>query len=80
MSQELVLIGFVLLFVAIILILVGSVLGAEKSGGKVEWSVGGFIGPIPFGWASSPEMLKWTMAITTIVLVAFVLILFLKLS
>ncbi len=66
--------GFVLLIVAVILIITGSLLGAEKSG-KVEWSVGGFIGPIPFGWASSPEMLKWTMLVSVLLVVFLALVL-----
>ena len=74
MSQELVMAGFVLLIVAVILIITGSLLGAEKSG-KVEWSVGGFIGPIPFGWASSPEMLKWTMLVSVLLVVFLALVL-----
>ena len=74
MPQELVLAGIILLFIALVLIIVGSVLSAEKEERKIEVGIGGFIGPVPFGWASSPDMLKWIMVITAIVMIGFVLI------
>ena len=74
MPQELVLAGIILLFIALVLIIVGSVLSAEKEGRKIEVGIGGFIGPVPFGWASSPDMLKWIMVITAIVMIGFVLL------
>ena len=77
MSQEMVLAGFALLVVALILIIAGSLLDNEKSG-KIEWSVGGFIGPIPFGWASSPGMLKWTVLISAVLMIFLVIFLFLR--
>ena len=74
MPQELVLAGIILLFIALVLIIVGSVLSAEKEERKIEVGIGGFIGPVPFGWASSPDMLKWIMVITAIVMIGFVLL------
>ncbi len=78
MPQELVLAGIILLFIALVLIIVGSVLSAEKEERKIEVGIGGFIGPVPFGWASSPDMLKWIMVITAIVMIGFVLVTFFK--
>jgi len=64
--------GVVVLFIGIILIVLGSVLGTEK--GKVEVGFGGFIGPIPFGWASDPKMLKWIILASVVFFVGFILL------
>ncbi len=50
--ENLVLIGILLILVGIFLIIISSLKQA-----KVEYSVVGFIGPIPFGIASSKQML-----------------------
>jgi len=52
--------------------MVGSIFGAEK--GKVEVGFGGFIGPIPFGWASNPRMLKWVILISVVAMVLFLIL------
>ncbi|MCD6477900.1 MAG: DUF131 domain-containing protein [Candidatus Aenigmarchaeota archaeon] len=69
--QDLIILGVVLLFIAIILIIVGFVLSAEKEGGKIEFGFGGFIGPIPFGWASDPKMLKWIILFSLVGVIIF---------
>ena len=78
MSEELLIAGYILLFIAIALIVMGSLTGNEKNGRKVEIGIGGFIGPIPFGWASSPEMLKIIIAVSAIIMIGFILMFFVK--
>lgn len=65
-------VGIILVIVGIVLILASSV---QKGDAKI--AVGGFIGPIPFGWANDPQMLKFVIVLAAIVAVAFLLI-FLK--
>ena len=63
-------IGLVLLFLGIMFIIISAFSGAFK--GKVDIAAGGFIGPIPFGFFSSPGMF-W---IWLIIFAAFLLIWF----
>ncbi|MEM5798695.1 MAG: DUF131 domain-containing protein [Candidatus Aenigmatarchaeota archaeon] len=57
-------------FIGILLIVIGFLilLFAAKPE-KVEWGFGGFIGPIPFGFASSKTALWVVIAITILVAV-----------
>ncbi len=68
--QELIPIGIALIFIGIILIIAGSV---SSNKGKVEWGVGGFIGPIPFGFTNSKNMLYFIAFFSLIVLVIFLM-------
>ena len=73
LQENLVLVGFAVVFIGIIIIVIASLLGAKESGTKVNVGIGGFIGIIPFGFANSKEMLYLTIAITLAVFVVFVL-------
>ena len=67
------LIGFVLLFLGIIFIIVSSFLQGDKNT-KTNVAVGGFIGPIPFGFFSNKKMLvPFLIIMTCLVVVYFVL-------
>lgn len=55
MEQHIILVGFLLIVIGMAVIIIGSLLFSEGEG-KV--AVGGFIGPIPFGFANDPKMLK----------------------
>lgn len=67
MAQELVTLGIILLFVAIILIFAGSITSGKSD---VKFGFGGFIGPIPFGFANDPRML-WIILVIMGALLAF---------
>ncbi|MCK4429336.1 MAG: DUF131 domain-containing protein [Candidatus Aenigmarchaeota archaeon] len=66
--KDLFIVGVILLIIGIILILFSLSSGSE---GKVKFAFGGFIGPIPFGFANSPEMLKIVIVISIIALISF---------
>jgi len=51
--SKFVLIGTILLLIAILLIVIGSIKSIKT---KTEIAAGGFIGPIPFGFFSSKRM------------------------
>ena len=74
MSQEIIFAGVVLIFLGFLLVLIGSLLACGR--GETKVAVGGFIGPIPFGWANDPRMLKWVMIVSVIVVIAFLLVMF----
>lgn len=59
--EQLVLLGIALILVGFLLVFLGSVL-AEK--GNVRVGVGGFIGPIPFGFASDKQLLYLIIAVS----------------
>jgi len=70
-QENLVVIGFAVVFIGIILIVIGSLLGAKDS--KVNFGVGGFIGPIPWGFANSKEMLYLVIGISVVMFILFLL-------
>ena len=72
MEQFLILLGIVLIFTGMIIIIIGSLLGAQR--GEVKVGIGGFIGPIPFGFASERGMLYLVIVLTIAMFVVFVLV------
>jgi len=67
--EQLMLIGVAVVFIGIFIIIIGSLMGAGdgKTGAKV--AVGGFIGPIPFGFANDKPLLYVVMAAAVILFV-----------
>lgn len=60
--MDLALVGILLIFLGVFVIIISSFLNASK----VEWAFGGFIGPVPFGFAKNKKMLYILLAIMTI--------------
>ncbi|MBI2674998.1 MAG: hypothetical protein HYX24_00955 [Candidatus Aenigmarchaeota archaeon] len=73
MSETFVLAGILLIFIGIFLVLIGSMMQASKTEGKVSVGIGGFIGPIPFGFSNSKEMLYMVIAVSMAALLVFLL-------
>jgi uncharacterized membrane protein len=71
MNQSLILIGTLLIFAGFILIILGSLFSPKQ--GKVEWAVGGFIGPIAFGAFSSKNMFYVLIGLMVLTLLFFIL-------
>ena len=74
MSPTLLTIGLVLLFVGILFIIISAFTGTGgKGGAKVDVAAGGFIGPIPFGFFSSPGMFWiWLVIMLALLLIWFI--------
>jgi len=70
--EQLVTIGIIVVFVGILIIIIGSILGAGE--GKAKFAFGGFIGPIPIGFANDKDMLYVVIAIAVIMLIVMFLI------
>ncbi|MBI2971541.1 MAG: DUF131 domain-containing protein [Candidatus Aenigmarchaeota archaeon] len=66
---NLVTVGVLLMFIGFAAVIAGSMLGK----GDAKVAVGGFIGPIPFGWANDPKMLQWIIALALSIAVIFIL-------
>ncbi|MEM7819703.1 MAG: DUF131 domain-containing protein [Candidatus Aenigmatarchaeota archaeon] len=67
--ENIILVGFILIIIGIIIITIGSL---NSKNAKV--AIGGFIGPLPFGWANDPQMLKWIIILTAIISIIFVIV------
>ncbi len=65
-------IGFFVVVVGFAIIMIGAVLGGGNGNAKV--AIGGFIGPIPFGFANDPRMLKVVIAISVAIFALFFLV------
>ncbi len=72
MEQNVIILGMALVLIGIFLLIIGSFVGT-KGESKAEWSIGGFIGPVPFGFASNRNMLYLTIAICLAVLIFYLL-------
>lgn len=68
MQEKIFFIGIALIFLGIFLTVISALISGK---GKVEYGFGGFIGPIPFGWASNREMLYIIIAISLIMIILF---------
>ncbi|MCD6496480.1 MAG: hypothetical protein J7K54_04360 [Candidatus Aenigmarchaeota archaeon] len=69
MDSRIVLAGFVLVFIGMIVMVVGSMLGERgkaHTGSGGGFAVGGFIGPIPFGWATQKPLLYAVIVISVL--------------
>jgi uncharacterized membrane protein len=72
MQEQLIPIGFLMIFLGILVIFIGIILSASKTKeARVEWGFGGFIGPLPFGFASREEMLKFIIIVSLVFLILF---------
>ncbi|MBW2982236.1 hypothetical protein KY343_05125 [Candidatus Woesearchaeota archaeon] len=64
-------IGIGFLFLEIILIVIASLAGAEK--GESKAAVGGIIGFIPFGFGTDKRLVWFSMILTAVIFVFFIL-------
>ncbi|HIQ50245.1 MAG TPA: DUF131 domain-containing protein [Nanoarchaeota archaeon] len=63
--------GIALILIGFIILLIGAFLNVKSE--NVKFGFGGFIGPIPFGFANDPKLLVLIIAISIIILVFFLL-------
>ncbi|MBU5536960.1 MAG: DUF131 domain-containing protein [Candidatus Aenigmatarchaeota archaeon] len=73
MVEQLIPIGFIVVLIGIILIIIGGIVSATKKD-KVGFAFGGFIGPIPFGFATRKELLYLIIAISIILAIVFLIL------
>ncbi len=67
------LIGLALIFVGIIFLVVSVISAALSEKGKVDIAIGGFIGPIPFGFLTSKKAFYFWLALLILGLVLWFL-------
>ena len=73
MEERIVLLGFALIFIGMLVIIIGSLSGERGRNNTTGFAFGGFIGPIPFGWATEKPLLYMVIAISIIMLLIFIL-------
>tara|TARA_Y100000310_G_scaffold197618_1_gene197683 strand:- start:385 stop:639 length:255 start_codon:yes stop_codon:yes gene_type:complete len=56
MANNILTIGLVVIFIGVFLIIIGSITQAKQSKTNTKIAVGGFIGPIPFGFSNDKAM------------------------
>ena len=64
--DRIVTLGILLVFIGVFIIIAGSLSGKES---RVEFGFGGFIGPIPFGFASNRNMLYFVVGMLMVILI-----------
>ena len=70
MEETLIKFGIILIFVGFLMVFLGAILSAKSE--NVKFGFGGFIGPIPFGFANDPRMLVLIIAISLLILLLFI--------
>lgn len=73
MQDKIIFIGIGLIFLGIALLVIGSFFGAGKQESKINTAVGGFVGPIPFGFFTSKKMF-WVWILILITFTIFYLV------
>ncbi|MBU0461145.1 MAG: DUF131 domain-containing protein [Nanoarchaeota archaeon] len=75
--ESMILIGIFLIFIGFALVATGTILGAgtkETKGTNVKVAAGGFIGPIPFGFASDKQMFYILVGFMMFVMIMWVVL------
>ncbi|MBI2652091.1 DUF131 domain-containing protein [Candidatus Woesearchaeota archaeon] len=65
--EQLIILGILLIIIGFIIVFFGIFMGAKESDSKTKVAVGGFIGPIPFGFGNDKNLV-WFVAILSAVL------------
>lgn len=67
MREYLPAVGFLLVLAGVVVIIAGSLLGGQAS--KTKFAFGGFVGPIPFGFANSSPLLWVVIAFSAFLVI-----------
>lgn len=73
MEYNLINFGIIFIFIGFFLLILGTLLMIPKE--NVKFSFVGFIGPFPFGFSNSKEMLYFSIIIGVIILLLFIILL-----
>ncbi len=66
-------IGILLVFIGFLFIITGALMQAQQEG-KAKVAFGGFIGPIPFGFANDKTMLWVVIGISLIIFITWIIL------
>jgi uncharacterized membrane protein len=71
MEEKILLLGFGLIFIGMLIIIIFSLLADDRGKDGTGYAVGGFIGPIPFGFASEKPLLYAITIVSVAVSIMF---------
>jgi len=66
--------GLIIFGIISVLIGIGAIILAGLKEGNVKFAVGGFIGPIPFGWFNDPKMVPLLIGLMILGLIIFLML------
>jgi uncharacterized membrane protein len=61
--------GVILIIIGIIVVVISSLSGE----GKTKFAIGGFIGPLPFGFGNDPQLMKFVIILSIVIVIALLL-------
>ena len=65
--EQLISIGVIMILIGFVIVFLGTFMAAKETTSKTKVAVGGFIGPIPFGFGNDKNFV-WFVAILSIIL------------
>ena len=68
--EQLISLGILLIFIGFVIVFIGSFMSSKDTNSKTKVAVGGFIGPIPFGFGNDKNLV-WFVTIISLVLFLF---------
>ena len=74
MNDPLIIIGLAIVFLGIGFVIAGSLSGAKEQDVQAKFAVGGFFGPIPFGFFSDRRMIVPFLAMLLLFVVLYFLL------
>lgn len=75
-SNSLIIAGLALIFIGFLLLIFSLIIG--EATGRTKFSIGGFIGPFVFGFGNDPQMVKFAIIVSLIMLAIFISFLVLR--
>lgn len=67
--EQLISLGVLLIVIGFIIVFLGMLKGSKEASSRTKVAVGGFIGPIPFGFGNDKNLV-WLVTIVSVVLFA----------
>lgn len=71
--EQLISLGVLLIIIGFIVVFFGVLTGAKETSSKTKVAVGGFIGPIPFGFGNDKNLLWFVMILSLVLLLIWLL-------
>lgn len=71
--EQLISLGIVLILIGFVIVFLGVFMGAKETSSKTKVAVGGFIGPIPFGFGNDKNIVWFVTILSLVVFLVWVL-------
>ena len=70
--EQLISLGILMIIAGFIIVFFGTLMGAKETTSKTKVAVGGFIGPIPFGFGNDKNLVWFVSILSLVILVLWV--------